>query len=184
MGLNIIMFIVSLLYYFVILPQLRPLLLRTLQQSPLSTVNLLDNLQLKYTCCGINGKDDYNNLPLDPFPFSCCRVPNCWSDTDINNHDGSNSTISLMHTTSCYSIIEKHVTIELWILVGVAGVCAFLQLLAMILMCTLYQRFKKLDNDPKFVINHLPGGIPINDNNNNIQNSSQTIEETVEITQI
>jgi hypothetical protein len=89
-----------------------------------------------------------------------------------------------MHTTNCYSIIEKHVTIELWVLVGVAGVCAFLQFFAMILMCTLYQRFKKLDNDPKFVINHLPGGIPINDNNNNIQNSSQTIEETVEITQI
>jgi hypothetical protein len=52
-------------------------------------------------------------------------------------------------------------------------------------MCTLYQRYKKLDDDPKFVINHIAAGIPINDNNNNNnQGSSQTIEETVEITQI
>jgi len=144
MGLNIIMFIVSVLYYFVILPQLRALLIQTLQQTPLSTSNLLDNLQLKYTCCGINGKDDYNNLPLDPFPSSCCRVPNCWRDTDINNHIGSNNTISLMHTNGCYSIIDKYVTIELWVLVGVAGVCALLQFLAIVLMCTLYQRYKKI----------------------------------------
>jgi len=184
MALNIIMFVVSLLYYFVILPQLRPLLIRTLQQTPLSTSNLLDYLQLKYTCCGINGKDDYNDLSLDPFPLSCCRVPNCWRDTDINNHNGSNNTTSLMHINGCYPIIGKYVTIELWILVGVTGFCALLQLLAIIFMCTLYQRYKKLDDDPKFTINHLGSGIPINDSNNNIQSSSQTIEETVEITQI
>jgi hypothetical protein len=51
-------------------------------------------------------------------------------------------------------------------------------------MCTLYQRYKKLDDDPKFVINQFVAGIPINDNNNNIENSGQTVEETVEITQI
>jgi len=184
MVLNIVMFIVSLLYYFIILPQLRSLLTHTLQQSPLSTSNLLDILQLKYTCCGINGKDDYNNLSLDPFPSSCCRVPNCWRDTDINNHSGSNNTISLMHMNSCYPIIDKYVTIELWILVGVSGFCALLQMLTMILMCTLYKRYKKLDDDPKFTINQLSTGMPINDPNNNIQGSSQTMEETVEITQI
>jgi hypothetical protein len=184
MALNIIMFIVSLLYYFIILPQLRSLLIRTLQQTPLPTSNLLDNLQSKYTCCGISGKDDYNNLRLDPFPVSCCRVPYCWRDTDINNNNGLNNTISLMHIDGCYSIIEKYSTIELWILVGVTGFCGLLQFLAIIFMCTLYQRYKKLDDDPKFIINHLGSGIPINDNNNNIQSSSQTIEETVEITQI
>jgi len=186
MALNIVMFVVSLLYYFIILPQLRPLLIRTLQQTPLSTSNLLDNLQLKYTCCGINGKNDYNNLSLDPFPLSCCRVPNCWRDTDINAHiSNSNNTVSLMHKNGCYPIIKKYVTIELWVLVGVAGFCALLQILAIAFMCTLYQRYKKLDDDPKFVINHLAAGIPISDNtNNNNQGSSQTIEETVEITQI
>jgi hypothetical protein len=183
-ALNVVMFIVSILYYFIILPQLRPLLIRTLQQTPLSTSNLLDTLQLKYACCGINNKDDYNNLSLDPFPASCCRVPNCWVDTDINSHSGSNNTISLMHANGCYSIIEKYVTIELWILTGITAFCAFVQLLAIMLMCTLYQRYKKLDDDPKFVINQFAGGIPINASNNNIQNSSHTIEETVEITQI
>jgi len=178
------MFVVSLLYYFVILPQLRPLLIRTLQQIPLSTASLLDNLQLKYTCCGINSKDDYNNLSLDPLPSSCCRIPNCWTDTDINNHNGSNNTISLMHTNGCYSIIDRYVTIELWILVGVAGICALLQIFAITFMCTLYQRYKKFEDNPKFTINHLGVGIPITASNNNIQSSSQTIEETVEITQI
>jgi hypothetical protein len=184
MVLNIIMFVVSILYYFLILPQLRPLLVRTLQQIPLSTSSLLDNLQLKYTCCGINDKNDYNNLPLDPYPSSCCRVPYCWRDTDINNHNGSNDTVSLMHTDGCYSVINKYVTIELWILIGITAICGFLQMLAIIFMCVLYQRYKKFDDDPKFIINQFGNGIPIDDNNKNIQSSSQTIEETVEITQI
>lgn len=179
------MLVVSLLYYFIILPQLRPLLIRTLQQKPGPTSGLLDNIQLKHTCCGINGKDDYNNLVLEPFPASCCRVPNCWRDTDISNHiSGSSNTTLLMHKDGCYQFIEKYVTIELWVLVGVAGICTLLQLLAITFMCTLYQRYKKLDDDPKFVINHLTAGIPINDSDNTIQGSSQTIEETVEITQI
>jgi hypothetical protein len=182
------MFIISILYYYIILPQLHPLLVRTLQQSPLATSNLLDTLQTKYTCCGINGKDDYNNLTLDPFPASCCRIPNCWRDTDINNNSGAMNTTSLMHTNGCYPMVDKYVTIELWILVGVAGVCALLQIFAITLMCTLHQRYKKLDDDPKFVINQLSAGIPINadmhHSNNNMQGSSQTMEETVEITQI
>ena len=178
------MFVVSLLYYFVILPQLRPLLVRTLQQIPLSTSNLLDELQSKYTCCGINNKGDYNNLSLDPFPSSCCRVPNCWRDTDNNYGSGLNSTISLMHPNGCYPIVEKYVTIELWILVGVGGFCALLELLAIMLMCTLYQRYKKSEDDPRFTIDHLDAGISSNASNNNIQSSSQAIEETVEITQI
>ncbi|UJR07783.1 hypothetical protein I4U23_012065 [Adineta vaga] len=184
--LNVVMFVVSLLYYFVILPQLPLLLKRTLEQSPLSTTTLLDTLQSKYTCCGINNKDDYNTLSLDPFPASCCRVPNCWRDTDINNHISiANQTESLMYKNGCYSVIDRYVTIELWILVGISGLCALLQILALMFMCTLYQRYKKLDDDPKFVINHLTAGIPINsDIDKNVQGSSQTIEETVEITQI
>ncbi|CAF1154390.1 unnamed protein product [Rotaria sordida] len=185
-ALNIVMLIVLFLYYFAILPQLRLLLLRTLQQTPLSTSYLIDPLQSKYHCCGINDKDDYKNLSLDPFPSSCCRVPNCWRDTDINNNNGSNSTISLMHTKGCYPVIDKYVTIELLILMGTASFCALLQALAIILMCTLYQRYKKLnDDDPKFIINHLTtNGKSMNNSNDNIQGSSKTIEETVEITQI
>lgn len=184
MVLNVIMFVVSLLYYFVILPQLRPLLRRTLRQNPLSTSNQLDDLQSKYSCCGFQGKGDYNNLSLDPFPSSCCRIPNCWRDTDINNHSGSNNTLSLMHPHGCYSIIERYVTVELWVLVGVAGCCALLQFFAIALMCTLYQRYRKFDENPKFTINHMGIGLPISDSNHQIQSSSQTIEETVEITQI
>ena len=180
------MFIVSILYYFIILHQLRQPLIRTLKQFPLPTSNLLDPLQSKYKCCGFNNKDDYNGLSLDPPPASCCIVPNCWRDTDINNNNGSNNTISLMHKDGCYSVIENYVTFELWALIGLTAFCALFQFLAIILMCTLYKRYKKLDNDPKFVINQFVAGIPINDNNNNnnIENSGQTVEETVEITQI
>jgi hypothetical protein len=182
------MFIVLFLYYYLIFPQLRTLLIRSLQQSPSATSNSLDNLQLKYTCCGINGKNDYNNLSLDHFPSSCCRVPNCWHDTDINNHNGLNNTASLTHTNGCYPVIEKIVIVELWILVGIVAICALLQILAITLMCILNQRYKKLDDNPKFTISHLTAGVPINgsvnNSNNNIQGSSKTIEETVEITQI
>ncbi|CAF1556399.1 unnamed protein product, partial [Adineta ricciae] len=93
--LNVVMFVISLLYYFVILPQLPFLLKRTLQQNPLTTSTLLDPLQSKYTCCGFNNKDDYATVSLNPFPTSCCRVPNCWQDTDINNHIAlANATVS------------------------------------------------------------------------------------------
>jgi len=83
-ALNLVMFTILFLYYYLILPQLHPLLIHTLQQSPSTTSNLLDIIQLRYTCCGINNKNDYNNLSLDPLPSSCCHVPNCWNDIDIN----------------------------------------------------------------------------------------------------
>jgi hypothetical protein len=93
-----------------------------------------------------------------------------------------------MHTNGCYPVIEKIVIVELWILVGIVAICALLQILAITLMCILNQRYKKLDDNPKFTISHLTAGVPINgsvnNSNNNIQGSSKTIEETVEITQI
>ncbi len=180
MALNLVMFTILFLYYYLILPQLRPLLTHSLQKFPSITSNLLDIVQFRYTCCGINNKDDYNNLSLDPFPSSCCRVPNCWHDTT-----NSNDTISLMHINGCYSIIDKYVTIELWTYVGITGLCAFFQILAITLMCILTQRYKRVDDNPNFAIDSLAAGVPINGNaNNNIQGSTKTIEETVEITQI
>ena len=174
MILNLIVFVISLLYYFLILPKLRFLLVRTLHQTPLSTSNLLDNLQMKYTCCGINSKDDYKDLSLDPLPGSCCRVPYCWRDTDINFHSGLNTTISLIHSNGCYSIIDRYVTIELWILIVVSGCCTLIQFFLMIVLCKLYRRFKNIDDDndiqPKFVSHGV-----------SIDNSSRTIEEITQI---
>jgi len=179
------MFTILFLYYYLILPQLRPLLIHSLQKSPSTTSNLLDSIQLRYTCCGINNKDDYNNLSPNPFPSSCCRVSNCWHDT---NNNSSNNTSSLMHPHGCYPIIDKCITIELWTFVTITGLCAFLQILAIMLMCILNQSYKKLDDNSKFAINQLASGVPLNgnlnNNNNNAQCSSKTIEETVEITQI
>jgi hypothetical protein len=185
-ALNLVMFTVLFLYYYFILPQLRPLLVHSLQRSPMTTSNLLDSIQSRYTCCGINNKDDYNNLSLDPFPLSCCRTPNCWHDTEINKTNSSNETMPLIYPNGCYPIIEQYVTIELWTFVGVTGACALFQLLAITLMCILNQRYKNLDeNNSKFAINQLATGVPINGSlDNNLQGSSKTIEETVEITQI
>ena len=181
------MFTILFLYYYLILPQLHPLLIHSLQKSPSTTSSLLDKLQSRYSCCGINNKEDYKNVSLNSFSASCCRVPNCWQDTINNNNNSSNNTISLMHTDGCYPVIVKYVTIELWTLVGIIGLCTFLQILAITLMCILNQRYKKLDDNPKFSINQLAAGVPINgmvNNNNNIQTSSKTNKETVEITQI
>ncbi len=179
MVLNLVMFTVLFLYYYLILPQLHPLLVHTLQKSPSTTSDLLDIIQLRYKCCGINNKDDYNNFSFDSFPSSCCRLPNCGHE---NNNNSSNNTIPLMHSKGCYPIIDKYVILELWTLAGITGVCAFLQFLTITLMCILNQRYKKLDdnNNPK-----LAAGAPINANiDTSIQGSSKTIEETVEITQI
>jgi hypothetical protein len=182
--------VIALLYYFSILPQLRSLLVRSLHQAPLSTSTVLDTIQSRYACCGIESKDDYRNLALDPLPSSCCRAgEKCWEDVQ------SNKTSSAIHTDGCYSIVEQYVVLEIWVLIGVAGLCALLQALAIGLLCVLSQRYRKLDDDPKFAISQLAAGLPINENINNNNNnsssssapfegSSQTIEETVEITQI
>ncbi len=186
MALNLVILTILFLYYYFILPQLSSLLIHSLQRSPTITSNLLDSIQLRYTCCGINNKDDYHNLSLDPFPSSCCRISDCWHDTDVNKNNSSNKTMPSIHPNGCYPIIDQYVTIELWTFVGITGLCAFLQLLAITLMCILNQRYKKLDeNNPKFTINQFAASVPINGSiDNNIQGSSKTIEETVEITQI
>ncbi|CAF0974681.1 unnamed protein product [Rotaria sordida] len=186
-AINLVMFTILFLYYYVIFPQLNILLIRSLQQTPSITTNSLDILQSKYTCCGINSKDDYNNLSLDLLPSSCCRVSNCWHDTSINNNNGSNNTVSLMHTNGCYPIINKYITFEFWIIGGVTSLCALLQILAITFMCILNQRYQKSDDNQKFVISHLGTDSSFNENinnnnnnNNNIQDSSNTIEEIVE----
>ena len=152
LAINIVILTVLVLYYFYILPQLPFLLLRSLRQSPVPTSHLLDTIQSRYACCGISGYDDYRNLSLNALPSSCCRVPNCWHDTNVNTPYDANATLSSMHGNGCYGIIEKYVTSELWILIGVASICALLQLLAITLMCILYQRYKQVDDDPKFII--------------------------------
>lgn len=175
------MLAITLVYYYFILSQLRPSLIHSLRQSPTITTDLLSFLQLKYKCCGINDKDDYNKLPLDSFPSSCCRTQNCSHDMAVNS---SNNTITSMHTNGCYPKIEKYLTIELWVLSGIAALCAILQILGISLLCILNQRYKKFDDSPKLMINHLTAGVPINNNNNNIQGLPKNIEETIEITQI
>lgn len=175
MILNLLMLIILLLYYFFILPQLRVLLTRTLEKYPFTIFDHLDEIQSKFTCCGITSKDDYKSLSLDPFPSSCCRIPNCWRDTDITNHNG---TISLMHSNGCYPMIEKYLIVELWILAGIAGVCAVFQLLAIGFLCVLYQRLKKFDNHSKFTIHQLGHDLSRGESHSQIQTSTQTMEIT------
>ena len=176
--LNLLMLIILLLYYFLVLPQLRTLLVRTLEKSPMTISNQLDELQSKYICCGFTGKDDYKALSLDPFPSSCCRLPNCWRDTDINDHIASNTTISLMHTNGCYPTIEKYVIVELAVLAGVAAICAGFQFFAIVFLCVLYQRLKKFDEHSKFTIDHLGNALPIGESHSHIQTSTQSMEIT------
>jgi hypothetical protein len=177
------MLAVSLLYYYFILSQLRLLLFRSLRESPVATVRLLDVLQLKYVCCGIDGKNDYKSLPLDSFPASCCREPNCWNDVDWNNTTRSNNTMSTMHTNGCYTMIKEHLTIELWVLIGVTGVCSLLQVFAVLSLCVLNERYRKSDDVPKLTINQLTAGVPIN-SDSHVPSAPRMMQEPLEITQI
>lgn len=179
-AINLVIFVVLFLYYFVILPQLRPLLTHTFQRSPTLTGNLLDSIQSRYSCCGINNINDYTKLTIPKFPNSCCRMPNC-----SNENQTIDSNDETMFTRGCYPIIERYVQIELWTLVVITGVCALLQIFAIILMCILNERYKKMDENPNFTINQMITGTPINANSeNNFQSSTKTLEEPVEITQI
>jgi hypothetical protein len=182
------MCVISLLYHHYVLPQLRVLLVRSLDEHPLSTSNTLATLQSRYTCCGINGKDDYTKLTLDPLPVSCCRSSDCWHE---NRHEqSSNRSVELIHTNGCYPIVDYVVTNEVWILLTVAAVAALLQIFLIGLSCILCHRYRKFDDNPKFAINQLTKdtianeNINNNNNNNNLDGSSQTLDETLEITQI
>ena len=180
--LNIAICVIALLYYFFVLPQLRSLLVRSLHQAPLPASKALDTLQSLHTCCGIDGKDDYRNLSAELLPPSCCRAgEKCWEDVKFNQ---SNSTA---HANGCYPIVEEYVLLEVWVLLGVAGLCALLQALAIGSLCVLSQRYRKLDEDPKFAVGQLAAGVPLNEKTDGsppFEGSSQTLEETVEITQI
>jgi len=190
--LNLAICVICVLYYFQILPQLSSLLFRSLRQHPLSTSNALHHIQSKYSCCGIVSKDDYHNLALDPLPSSCCRLPNCWNEKDLNTNGTNNNTMASIHPNGCYPIVQRFVLIELWILFGIAALSVVLQFLIVVFMCVLSHRYRKHDDDePKFAISHLVPTTPINENvnnnNNNNENfdgSQQTIVETVEVTQI
>ncbi|UJR38357.1 hypothetical protein I4U23_031027 [Adineta vaga] len=180
LTLNLVMLGVSFLYYYFILSQLRPLLILSLREAPVRTANLLDILQLKYSCCGIDSKNDYNNLPLNSLPSSCCREPNCWRETELKS---TNGTISSIHSNGCYSLIKEHLTIELWVLIVVTGLCSLLQIIAILLLCVINERYRKFDEIPKLVINHLTPAIPTVINSN-VQGTPKIIQEPIEITQI
>ncbi|CAF1315087.1 unnamed protein product [Adineta ricciae] len=177
LTLNLVMLAVSLLYYYFILSQLRPLLVLSLREAPNATIKLLDIVQLKYSCCGIDGKNDYNQIVPNSLPSSCCREPNCWEETDLKS---TNSTLSSVYTSGCYLLIKQHLTIELWILIGVTGICSLLQIFAVLFLCVLNERYRKFDELPRLAINQLAPGVPMS----NIQNVPKVVSEPMEITQI
>ena len=149
-------------------------------------------LQSRYACCGIYSKDDYNTMSANLLPSSCCRVANCWNLTESNVKIISEDATSPIHTEGCFSTIRQYIFIQIWTVFGVAAVSAFLQFIALTSMCTLCERYRKFDQGPKFTLSQLnSSGITSNENansnnnnNSDIQGSSQTIEETVEVTQI
>ena len=79
-----------------------------------------------------------------------------------------------MHNTGCYSSVEKYLQLEVWMLVGVAGVASLLQLLASLLICSLHRRYKQCDDHPKFVVRHFAP----NEGNPSQLGSTQTVEIT------
>ncbi|CAF0724538.1 unnamed protein product [Didymodactylos carnosus] len=194
---NLLASIIAFLYFYIIVPQLKYLMLDTLNNhyyveakntssllalssissQPYSAIKALDYFQEKYQCCGINSKQDYLSLSSTPriaLPLSCCRktsvsvLPNsqdCWNQT--GDGDGIN-------LDGCYSNIHKFLTIEIWLIIGIALISALLQFLAIILLVNTYRDNK----NPKFIINHT------NNNHDVNTKSMETIEDTVEITQI
>ncbi|CAF1138907.1 unnamed protein product [Didymodactylos carnosus] len=196
---NLFASIIAFLYFYIIVPQLKYLMLDTLNNhyyvgaennsssflflssspfQPYSAIEALDYFQDKYQCCGINSKQDYPSLLMTTkltLPLSCCRRTStpllsnsrdCWNQTS-----GDDDSINV---NGCYPIIHKYLTFEIWTIVGIALTCAILQFIAIVLLLKIYRDNKS----PKFIINH---------NGNNHQpntKSMETIEDTVEITQI
>ena len=75
-------------------------------------------------------------------------------------------------------MMEIYLIVELWILAGLAGICAIFQFFAIGFLCVLYQRLKKFDEHSKFTIHHLSNDLPIGENYSQIQSSIQTMEIT------
>jgi len=169
---NICLFVVTYLYYYFILPQVKHLLIQSLQNG--KGIAGLDYLQDQHNCCGINNKTDYylqslnTDIPspvVDPLPMSCCisSAP-CWKD-ELNQTDNS----TMIYPQGCYPFVSKYLSIELYVLMAAAALCALFQFIGVTLFCALHHRYKK-QNDEKFI--------------QASSQSNQTIEETVEITQI
>jgi hypothetical protein len=143
----------SLFYVDIVRSRFAPLFVRSLEQSPSTSSTLLDHLQTKFTCCGIVHANDYANIALDPLPTSCCRLPNCWLDTDYNLHSGGNVTVMLMHNDGCYPIIGNYLVVQLWIFVGMASVSTGLASLLVLLMFVARCRQRNNDDEhPKFTV--------------------------------
>ena len=123
-ALNLLVLVPTIVYQTTIWSKFDRTLIRSLRENPLETSNSLDHFQEKYSCCGVSGPNDYEKLPLDPLPLSCCRLPNCWRDT----------TISLMHPTGCSSSMAKFLRTELSVLIGVAAFCSLADFFLVVLM--------------------------------------------------
>lgn len=191
MALNIAVCLVTLFYLFNILPNLKSSLIQTLRNSRTSIPMGLDVVQLNYKCCGIQNGSDYKSVKLNLLPVSCCAVPNCWNETDLNTKVFNNGTSQSTHNDGCFSFINQFVTIEIWVIFAVSAGSTVLQFLALTLMCILCERYRKFDQSPKFTLSPIKTEITtkemgnVNNNNNcDIQDSSQNTEEAVEITQI
>ncbi|CAM4764710.1 unnamed protein product [Rotaria magnacalcarata] len=187
-AINLVMFAILFLYYYLNFSGLRERLVSALQQSSSKTKKLLDDIQSKHLCCGINNKDDYKNLSLALFPQSCYLQLNYLNKTDINN-TGLNNTNLLMNTGGCNSIVNDYITFQLWTAGVIICVSVFLQILAITSMCVLNQRHQKFDENKNFMISRLDDETLSNENvnnnnNNNIHDSCKTIDEMIEVTQI
>uniref|UniRef100_A0A7N5JDW3 Tetraspanin n=1 Tax=Ailuropoda melanoleuca TaxID=9646 RepID=A0A7N5JDW3_AILME len=91
----------------------------------------LDDLQMKYSCCGAHNYSDWFSVPAfkpNHVPLSCCK-----NGTDCVN----NPTINNTYTEGCVTKIEVWLQKHILIVAAVALGIAFFELLGIVFACCL-----------------------------------------------
>ncbi|XP_049946638.1 23 kDa integral membrane protein-like [Schistocerca serialis cubense] len=90
-----------------------------------------DILQTDFHCCGVNGPDDWANASLK-IPTSCC-----------DGHDVNEPCKESVYQKGCVDLLEKFISQHAVIVCGVGVGIAFIQVVGIILACSLAESIKK-----------------------------------------
>lgn len=90
-----------------------------------SSIALVNDIQIKYKCCGINGSDDWTILFNEPkWPVSCCEHPELIDCTD--------PTYPYYYRVGCLPIVSNSIRIDMLISAGLSFAIALPMILGIV----------------------------------------------------
>ncbi|XP_015905098.2 CD63 antigen-like [Parasteatoda tepidariorum] len=105
----------------------------SLIQQKEGSVEIWDELQYEFECCGVEGPDDYTKMNFK-VPNSCCK-------------DNAECSESNAYTKGCFVQLHDKIKKNITIIIGVAIGIAAIQLLGFLLALCLAHRIKKDNED-------------------------------------